>query len=175
MRLRVNKKRFPEVLEKLSWIGCIVSQSNGNWGFVCRRLNPKRGTIIEITSGRYKRQIQAIKAAVRDFGREIQQVQSLVPRVSVTDTSLSVTQQRLTAYFDGQRIDEFCNELRAPQVNWAKPNPYQAYTPEQFKPRAAAYVLFQRPELLEKKPVSPVHQAGVCAFSGNATSLQPAA
>lgn len=150
MRIRVSTKRLPSVIAALSWVNCKIEHSDAGWRFCRRILNPTNGRIRITTSIWFKAEIVAIKAAVREFGTEIRAALSLLPRITVKESSQSYTQPGLAVELDGKQVEWFSNAVAWGQEDWSKPNPYKKYSPVQFRPIAAFYLLSQKASLLAR-------------------------
>ena len=150
MRIHVKPHKLAET-ERLLYLaaGCKINTlPGGGYAFDRAMRNPRKGTMIFTSSEGYRRRIQAVKAAVRRFGREIVAVRKLAQGIAIEDCSLSYTQRGYKARFGDQIISVFDNSARGEQVNFKANLPWDRHTPDEAKLLSAHYMLIYRRDLL---------------------------
>ncbi len=146
MRIKVTQARLREAKEKLALMaGCQILSTAEGFKYMQRQLTP-RNTIRESWCEPRRKEIVAVKAALRRFGKDMQAVKQVAAHVTVEDASQSVTQRAYRVFYRGILVDTLGNERQTP--DFSLDNPYQMYEPNEQILAAARYILNQRRDVL---------------------------
>lgn len=150
MRIAVNRANLNQVQSLLhASTGCrIHEEPDGSFSFVRMMVNHRRGTILTTRVDGFRRRIQAVKAAVRQFGREAVAVKRLAERITVIDRSCSQTQHAVEIRIDGQFVEILDNTEHRNRPDFSKSNPWMRHTLEEARLVGASYVMRVCRELL---------------------------